>query len=59
MLKVGSAWGIRTPDLRLERAVSWAARRWGQLMAGDPGFEPGFTDPESVVLPLDESPLPI
>ena len=25
--KFGSAWGIRTPDLRLERAVSWAARR--------------------------------
>jgi hypothetical protein len=25
-------------------------------MAGDPGFEPGLTDPESVVLPLDESP---
>ena len=22
-------------------------------MAGDPGFEPGLTDPESVVLPLD------
>ena len=25
-------------------------------MAGDPGFEPGLTDPESAVLPLDESP---
>ena len=25
--KFGSAWGIRTPDLRLERAVSWASRR--------------------------------
>ncbi len=22
-------------------------------VAGDPGFEPGLTDPESVVLPLD------
>ncbi len=22
-------------------------------LAGDPGFEPGLTDPESVVLPLD------
>ena len=27
MLWFGSAWGIRTPDLRLERAVSWATRR--------------------------------
>ncbi len=25
-------------------------------LAGDPGFEPGFSDPESDVLPLDESP---
>ena len=25
-------------------------------MAGDRGFEPRLTDPESVVLPLDESP---
>jgi hypothetical protein len=25
-------------------------------MAGDPGFEPGQADPESAVLPLDESP---
>ena len=25
-------------------------------MAGEPGFEPGLTDPESVVLPLDDSP---
>ena len=25
-------------------------------MAGDPGFEPGLTDSESAVLPLDESP---
>jgi hypothetical protein len=24
-----------------------------QELAGDPGFEPGLTDPESVVLPLD------
>ena len=27
-------------------------------MAGDPGFEPGHADPESAVLPLDESPVP-
>ena len=25
-------------------------------LAGDPGFEPGLTDSESAVLPLDESP---
>ena len=25
-------------------------------MAGEPGFEPGLTDPESAVLPLDDSP---
>lgn len=25
-------------------------------LAGDEGFEPSQTDPESVVLPLDESP---
>jgi hypothetical protein len=24
-----------------------------ESQAGDPGFEPGLTDPESVVLPLD------
>ena len=57
----GSAYGIRTRDLRLERAVSLATRRTrhasGQLsVAGDRGFEPRLTDPESVVLPLDESP---
>ncbi len=52
----GRAWGIRTPDLRLERAVSWAARRMPQVvsgLAGDGGFEPPLTDPESAVLPLD------
>ncbi len=70
----GGAYGIRTRDLRLERAVSLAARRmrhewfsanpsatgrgWrrGGLVAGDRGLEPRLTDPESVVLPLDESP---
>ena len=25
-------------------------------LAGEPGFEPGLTDPESAVLPLDDSP---
>ena len=52
----GSAYGIRTRDLRLERAVSWATRRMRRV-AGDRGFEPRLTDPESVVLPLDESPI--
>lgn len=27
-----------------------------QRMAGGPGIEPGFTDPKSVVLPLDDPP---
>lgn len=31
--------------------------RTGDELAGDPGFEPGHTDPESAVLPLDESPV--
>ena len=58
----GSAYGIRTRDLRLERAVSLAARRMRHArpipeVAGDRGFEPRLTDPESVVLPLDESPV--
>ena len=32
--RVGSAWGIRTPDLRLERAVSLAARRMRHSQMG-------------------------
>lgn len=28
----------------------------GLLLAGEPGFEPGLADPESAVLPLDDSP---
>src|SRR5215207_7900630 len=27
---IGPPKGIRTPDLRLERAASWATRRWGR-----------------------------
>lgn len=38
--------------------MSLAARRRG-LVAGDPGFEPGLTDSESAVLPLNESPLTV
>ena len=30
--------------------------RYGSLVAGEEGFEPSFTDPESAVLPLDDSP---
>ena len=53
----GGAYGIRTRGLRLERAMSLAARRMRHInLAGDPGFEPGLSDPESDVLPLDESP---
>src|SRR3989304_6659850 len=53
----GSAYRIRTGDLLLEREVSWAARRMRRLeLAGEEGFEPSHTDPESVVLPLDDSP---
>ena len=55
--KVGSAYRIRTGDLLLEREVSSAARRMRHMtLAGEPGFEPGLVDPESTVLPLDDSP---
>ena len=27
--EAGTPRGIRTPDLHLERVMSWAARRWG------------------------------
>ncbi len=30
-----------------------APRQELSILAGDPGFEPGLTDPESAVLPLD------
>src|SRR5262249_9393791 len=63
----GSACGIRTRDLRLERAVSLATRRTRHERRGASrvcrcsppwaaglGFEPRLTDPESAVLPLDD-----
>jgi len=53
-MKTGGAYGIRTRDLRLERAASWAARRM-RPMAAELGFEPRLTDSESVVLPLHHS----
>ena len=51
----GGAYGIRTRDLRLERAASWAARRMRRALAAELGFEPRLTDSESVVLPLHHS----
>ena len=54
----GSAYGIRTRDLHLERVASWAARRMRPECAGEQGFEPRLADPESAVLPLDDSPIP-
>src|SRR5437773_12141924 len=54
------------PCFSLERAVSWASRRWGQLnawpepttnlLAGGGGFEPPLRGPEPRVLPLDDPP---
>src|SRR5688572_7755511 len=55
------------PCFSLERAVSWASRRWGrpvQLaatpgeMAGGGGLEPPLPGPEPGVLPLDDPPTP-
>jgi len=34
------------------------ASEWGERMAGVQGFEPHLTDPESVVLPLNYTPIP-
>ena len=31
----------------------------GGLLAGEEGLEPSFTDPESAVLPLDDSPAQV
>src|SRR5437667_2550008 len=54
------------PCFSLERAVSWASRRWGRLnawpepttnlLAGGGGFEPPLRGPEPRVLPLDDPP---
>ena len=32
---------------------------WKEWLAGEPGFEPGLTESESVGLPLTYSPLPV
>src|SRR5262249_27506289 len=47
------------PCFSLERAVSWASRRWGQPardVAGGGGLEPPLPGPEPGVLPLDDPP---
>src|ERR1700709_281140 len=49
------------PCYRLERAASWATRRWGPRnllwsCAGVPGLEPRLTEPESVGLPITPYP---
>src|SRR5262245_51565698 len=54
------------PCFSLERAVSWASRRWGRDnhaaatavrgVAGGGGFEPPLRGPEPRVLPLDDPP---
>ncbi len=36
------------------RLVLWANK---EEVAGAPGFEPGYADPESAVLPLDDAPV--
>ena len=36
-MAVGSACGIRTRDLRLERAVSWATRRMRPMLRPESG----------------------
>src|SRR5713101_5683436 len=49
------------PCFSLERAVSWASRRWGRAgetrqLAGRGGLEPPLRGPEPRVLPLDDLP---
>ena len=39
-----------------QHRMSGVARFFGDL-AGGPGFEPGLTGPEPVVLPLDDPPI--
>ena len=56
----GSPNGIRTRvltlrGLRPRPLVDGAAK----FLAGEPGFEPRLPDPESGVLPLDDSPIGI
>ena len=52
--------GVRAFSLGWLRAFSRAGRLIPEYRragaTGEPGFEPGLTDPESVVLPLHHSP---
>ncbi len=46
-------------DRKTEQAVEKKDSHWSESpKAGGKGFEPLLTDPESVVLPLDEPPTP-
>ena len=44
---------LQFSDIAVGRKVSW--KGWGKV-AGEPGFEPGLTESESVGLPLTYSP---
>ena len=44
-------------DLRKEPEATWLINEVGERkLAGGPGIEPGFSDPKSDVLPLDDPP---
>jgi hypothetical protein len=57
-LLIGSPKGSRTPVSAVRGRHPWPLDD-GALLAADQGFEPWRTDPESVVLPLHQSALPI
>jgi hypothetical protein len=50
-----SRWGSRLASSS-PCCCSWCSGGARGTLAGEPGFEPGLTDPESAVLPLDDSP---
>ena len=50
------AWIPNSTKLHSGKKSAHAGYRHGQYMAGDEGFEPPRTVPETAVLPLDESP---
>ena len=56
-----SLWGKRIPFSHRpgtnHRAQKRLSPKWGKPRVGLPGFEPGKTGPESVVLPLHHSPI--
>ena len=58
MLFAGAACQVQTSldlltDANGYMALAEMGVRDGYTVAGDPGFEPGLTDSESAVLPLD------